>query len=77
MYCIIKLYEKEATIEKGLSKQFAKEQQNKYSWMAYRSTQICKKSLELMNKYVNDFRIRPMINDCRKVINLIDKKLLN
>jgi len=67
---------KEAAIEKGSARKFAKKQQVKYSGMAYRSTLICLNSFELMDKYVNDFRIRPIIDDCRAVIDLIDKKLL-
>lgn len=67
---------KEMKIEKGSSRQFAKKQQQKYSWMAYRSTQICKKSFELMDDYVKDYRIGPIINECQKLMDLIDLKLL-
>lgn len=68
--------QKEAAIEAGPSRKFAREQQKKYSWMAYRSAQICKKSFEIMDRYVNDFRIQPIIEDCGKVIKSIDKKLI-
>lgn len=67
---------KESAIEKDSSKKFALEQQQKYSWMAYRSSQICKKSFELMDGYVRDFRIRPIIDDCQILMDIIDKKLL-
>ncbi|MCX6810853.1 MAG: hypothetical protein NTY30_03970 [Candidatus Berkelbacteria bacterium] len=68
--------QKETEIEEGSSRKFALDQQQKYSWMAYRSTQICKKGFELMDGYVKDSRIRPIIDESQKLMGLIDKKLL-
>lgn len=67
---------KEATIEFGRLKTFALEQQNKYSWMAYRSTSICKKSFDLMDRYVGDPRIRPIIDECQELLDQIDKNII-
>jgi hypothetical protein len=68
---------KEARIESGDSKRFAKEQQKKYGWMAYRSTKICIESFKLMDGYVDDFRIAEIVNGCEKLIEKIDSKLLS
>lgn len=46
------------------------------AWVAYRSTKICAESLELMDRYVRDFRIAPMARACRELIAEIDKNLL-
>lgn len=74
--CVAIHEKKEISFEKGLSKKFTKEQSKKYAWMGYRSTLICKQSLELIDRYVNDFRIRKLINKCQEVLNSIDKNLL-
>jgi len=75
--CVGLKIKREIRYEKGSSKKFAKEHANKYGWMGYRSTLICKQSLELMDGYVNDFRIKPMIQECQVVLDSIDQNLLS
>jgi len=67
---------KEAALEKDDFKDFELEDSKKSAWVAYRSTKICAEALELMDRYVRDFRIGQMAKECRELVVTIDQKLL-
>lgn len=67
---------KEADIEKENMKKFSLEDSKNSAWVALRSAKICKNSLELMDRFVRNARIKEMAAKYDELIQLIEETLL-